>query len=134
MTEGFQTADYVLCGLTLAMAALGLFRGFSGTLGFFLAVLAAGAAGSIGWACSSSLTSVTWLRAGGVLVVTLLVFGLVRLLVKKLVGKLLSQPSDALFGMLAGALIGALVVLAWARSGLYPDFSRLVREVAAYVR
>ena len=41
MIEEFLPADYVLCGLTVVMAVLGLFRGFSGTLGFALAALAA---------------------------------------------------------------------------------------------
>lgn len=134
MIAEFQPADYVLCGLTLVMAVMGLFRGFSGTLAFFLAAVAAAFVGVFGWRFSETLTSVAWMRAAGTLVATLLVFGVVRLIVKKLVNGLLAQPSDALLGMLVGAGFGVLLLVGWATSGLYPEYSRLVREVAAYVR
>ena len=68
------------------------------------------------------------------LVATLLAFGLVRLIVKKLVNGLLAQPTDALFGMLIGAGLGVLLLIAWARSGLYLEYSALARECSAYVR
>lgn len=134
MIEGFQPADYVLCGLTIVMAALGLFRGFSGTLGFVLAAVAAALTASFGWEASASFTDVTWQRAAGVLVATLLAFGLVRLVVKKLVNGLLAQPSDAILGFLIGALLGVLVLVAWAHSGAYLEYSTLAREASAYVR
>ena len=134
MIEGFQPADYALCGLTVVMAVLGLFRGFSGTLGFVLAVLAAALTATFGWTLSASFTPVTWQRAAGVLVATLLVFGIVRLIVKKLVNGLLAQPSDAIFGFLIGAVIGAVALFAWAHSGLYLEYSHLVKELSAYVR
>jgi len=128
-----QTADYILCGLTLVAAVTGLFRGLSGTLAFALASAAAAAAGSFGWAYSASLTDVAWQRGAGVLVVALLVFGIVRLIVKKLVNGILAQPSDALLGALVGAALGAAVIVAWAYSGLCPEYSAIVRAVAAYV-
>ena len=134
MTVGFQPSDYALCGLTLTLAVLGLFRGFSGTLAFALALLAAAFAASFGWICSASVTAVMWQRAAGTLVVTLLAFGLVRLTVKRLVNGLLAQPSDALFGALLGFSLGALVLVVWAHSGLYLEYSLLAREVASYVR
>ena len=134
MIEGFQPADYVLCGITVVMAVLGLFRGFSGTLGFVLGAVAAAFAASFGWACSASLTDVAWQRGAGVLVVTLLVFGIVRLIVKKLVNGLLAQPSDAIFGFLIGVALGVLILVAWAYSGAYLEYSTLVKEAAAYVR
>ena len=133
MIEGFQPADYALCGLTVVMAVLGLFRGFSGTLGFVLAALAAVLTATFGWSLSASFTPVIWQRVGGVLVVTLLAFGLVRVIVKKLVNGLLAQPSDAIFGFLIGAALGALVLVAWAHSGLYLEYSHLARELSAYV-
>ena len=127
-------ADYAPCGLTLVLAVTGLFRGFSGTLAFVLATASAVFAGMFGWAYSASFTPELWMRAAGTIVGTLLVFGLVRLLVKKFVNGLLAQPSDAVFGMAIGALCGAVVLVAWAYSGLYPEYSNLVRVVAPYVR
>ena len=134
MIEGFQPADYVLCGLTLVMAVTGLFRGFSGTLAFGLALAAAVFAATFGWAYSASFTDVVWQRGAGVLVAALLAFGLVRLIVKKLVNGLLAQPSDAIFGFLIGAALGVLILVAWAYSGAYLEYSTLAKEVSAYVR
>ena len=134
MIEGFLPADYVLCGITVVMAVLGLFRGFSGTLGFVLGVIAATFVGSFGWTYSLSFTTVTWQRGAGVLVATLLAFGIVRLIVKKLVNGLLAQPSDAIFGFLIGAAFGVLLLAAWAYSGAYLEYSTLAKEASAYVR
>ena len=134
MVEGFLPADYALCGITVVMAVLGLFRGFSGTLGFVLGAVAAAFAASFGWAYSASFTDVAWQRGAGVLVATLLAFGVVRLIVKKLVNGLLAQPSDAIFGFLVGAALGVLILAAWAYSGAYLEYSTLAKEAAAYVR
>lgn len=134
MPTDLQIADYVLCGLTLAMAVTGLFRGFSGTVAFALASAVAAAAGSFGWTWSATVTDVAWQRAAGVMVATLLTFGLVRLVVKKLVNGLLSQPSDAVFGAFVGAALGGAAVAVWAWSGIYTEYSAIVRAVAAYVR
>ena len=134
MIENFLPADYVICGLTVVMAVLGLFRGFSGTLGFVLGTIAAAFTGSFGWAYSASFTEVAWQRGAGVLVAALLAFGLVRLVVKKLVNGLLAQPSDAIFGFLIGAALGVLILAAWAYSGAYLEYSFLAKETAAYVR
>ena len=133
MVEGFQVADYVLCGVTIVAAVTGLFRGFSGTLAFALATAAASLCGSLGWSYSATMTDVAWQRGAGVLVATLLTFGIVRIVVKKLVNGLLSQPSDALFGGLVGAGLGVAVVVVWAYSGLFPEYSMLVRTVASYI-
>ena len=134
MVEGFLAADYAICGITIVMAVLGLFRGFSGTLGFVLGAVAAAFAASFGWVHSASFTDVAWQRGAGVLAVTLLVFGIVRLIVKKLVNGLLAQPSDAIFGFLVGAALGVLILVAWAYSGAYLEYSTLAREASAYVR
>lgn len=134
MIDGFQAADYALCGLTLVMAVMGLFRGFSGTLGFILAVVLAGLAASFGWLYSASVTTVVWQRAAGVIVATLLTFGLVRLVVKKIVGGILAGPSDALFGLLVGVLFGVIILTVWARSGIHLEYSSLARDIADYVR
>lgn len=126
-------ADYVLCGLALVMAVTGLFRGFSGTLAFVLAVAAGGIVAFCGWSRSEALTDVMWMRAAGTLVATLLAFGLVRLVVKKLVNGLLAQPSDALFGALVGVVFALLLLFGWARSGLYLEHSNLAQAVAAFI-
>lgn len=127
-------ADYVLCGITLVMAVTGLFRGFSGTLAFMLATVAAVGAGFLGWSYSASFTPVLWMRGAGTLVGVLLVFGLVRLIVKKLVGGLLAQPSDALFGAVIGSLIGVLLLVIWSYTGFHIEYSNLAQEIAPYVR
>lgn len=132
MTESFLIADWILCAFAAVAAVTGLFRGFSGTLGFAIAALAAFFAATFGWTLSADFTEVLWMRGAGVLVVTLLVFGLVRLVVKKLVNGLLAQPTDALAGALVGALLAALVLVAWARSGIYLEYSFLAQTIAAY--
>lgn len=134
MISAFQPADYALCGLTIVMAVLGLFRGFSGTLGFVLAVLASAVVAALGWPYSAAVSENPWYRGAGVLVATLLAFGLVRLVVKKLVNGLLAQPSDALFGLLIGVLLGIAILAAWAYSGYHLELSYLARELSAYVR
>lgn len=133
MSVVLQPADYVWAGATLVLAVLGLFRGFSGTLAFFLAGLAAAFAGTFGWQHAAEVAAIAepmWLRAGVVLTGTLLVFGLVRLLVKKTVNGLLAQPTDALFGFAVGAAIGIALLVAWAYSGLALEYSSLATLVA----
>ena len=127
-------ADYALGGIALAMAVFGLFCGFSGALAFLLSTPVAALAASFCWPYSAEFSNVVWVRGAGVLVVSLLVFGLVRIVVKKLVNGLLAQPADAIFGLLTGALAGIMLVVAWGWSGLYLEYSNLAREVAAYVR
>ena len=130
----FLPADYAIVAVAVVMAVLGLLRGLSGTLAFAAASSLAVFVASFGWTCSAAFTDVVWQRAGGVLLATLLSFALVRAVVKRLVNGMLSQPSDAVFGMLAGLAISALLVLAWASSGMYVEYSRLVQEVASHVR
>lgn len=119
------TADYILCGLGIVLALTGLFRGFSGTLAFLVALAAASAVGSFGWSWSEQLTSVAWQRAAGTLVATILAFGIVRMVVKKTVNGLLAQPTDALLGLALGVLTGALIASAWAYSGYHVEWSAI---------
>ena len=130
----FLTADYCIGAVAVVMAVLGLFRGLSGTLAFAAASAAGLFVASFGWSYSATLTAVAWQRWGGVLLASLLAFALVRIVVKRLVGGMLAQPSDAIFGMLTGVAIAVLVVLAWAWSGMFVEYSRIVQEVAAHVR
>jgi len=127
-------ADWVLAALVLTMAVMGLFRGFSGTLAFMVALVVAGFAGVYAWDQSVSYASETWMRGAAALVAALLSFGLVRFIVKKCVNGLLSQPTDAIFGFLCGAVAGSLVIVVWAKLGIYMEYSNIVAEVAGYVR
>jgi len=126
-------ADYVVGGLIIVTSVIGLFRGFSGTLAFFIACAAAAFAAAYGWPMSESFTPTPWMRGAMTLIGTLLVFGLVRLVVKKLVNGLLAQPTDAIFGCLVGAMIGLSVLLGWAYSGRYLEYSNLATETARYM-
>ena len=127
-------ADYVLCALALVMAVMGMFRGFSGTLAFWLAGAAAAVVGSVTWPYSETVTPALWMRGGLTLLAILLSFGLVRTLVRRFVHGLLAQPADALLGFLAGAVTALLLVVGWAHSGFHLEYSKLATEVSAYVR
>ena len=127
------TADYVILGATLVGAIFGLFGGFSGALAFLAGVGAASAAVRFGWDALDSRIATPWLLALAALGVALVAFGIARLIVKKTVNKLLAQPADAIFGFMFGAALCAALVLAWALSGLFPEYSAIVREVAARV-
>ena len=126
MTADFQLADYALCATAVIMAVTGLFRGFSGSLAFFAAVATA----VFAWPQSADFTDVMWMRAGGVLVSSLLVFGIVRVIVKKTVNGLLAQPTDALMGFLTGAAFALLILAAWAFSGVYLEYSTLATRLS----
>ncbi len=126
-------ADYVLLAFTALCALVGLFRGLSGTLAFFVAVGAAVGVGYATWALSASALEGVWLRGLAAFIAALLAFGLVRLLVKKLVNGILAQPSDSLFGALIGLLVAAAVVFVWARSGIGTEYSVLAKSLQAQV-
>ena len=81
-----------------------------------------------------------WKRSGNpsilqsgssVALAALLMFGIVRIIVKKTVKKLLDQPADSLFGLVLGVVISALLLAGWAYSGIYLEYSVLVRRFAA---
>ena len=127
-------ADYVLCGLTAALAVLGLFRGVSGTLAFFAGSAAAVMTTSLGWPLSAELTPELGYRIVGTVVATLVAFGLVRVIVRKLVNGLLAQPSDALLGCLLGVAVSALILAGWAMSGFHLELSNLATEASGYLK
>lgn len=127
-------ADYALAAFTVVTAVLGLFRGFSGTLAFILALAAAGAVFAFGWPYSAVFTEVTWMRALAVLVAALLTFGFVRLIVKKCVNGLLSQPTDSIFGFLTGAVVGVLVAASWALSGMFLEYSNIASLISGFLQ
>ncbi len=127
-------SDYALAAFTVIAAITGLFRGFSGTLAFVMALAAAGAAFGFGWPCSQTFTDVIWIRALAVLVAALLVFGIVRAVVKKCVNGLLSQPTDSIFGFLTGVAVGVLVVAGWAMSGMFLEYSVIAGMAASFLQ
>ena len=124
-------ADYVCIAVTVLFCVLGVFRGFSGSLAFFVACGAAGTAALFLWPHTLTVTGVLWLRGVGVALAALLMFGIVRITVKKTVKKLLDQPADSLFGLVLGVVISALLLAGWAYSGIYLEYSVLVRRFAA---
>lgn len=126
----FLAADYALMAFTAIMAVMGLFRGLSGMIAFIAATVVSVFAASFGWTYSLQISDVVWIRALVDLVATLLVFGLVRLVIQKAINGLLAQPSDAIFGMFLGLISGVCLLLAWAKSGIYLEYSNLVKEVA----
>ena len=98
------TADYIVLGVTLVGAVLGLFGGFSGALAFLAGVGAASASVRFGWDALAARISTQWMLALAALAMALVAFGAARLIVKKTVNKLLAQPADAIFGALTAAV------------------------------
>ncbi|MGN0855368.1 MAG: CvpA family protein [Kiritimatiellia bacterium] len=137
------TADYILIGFAGAAVVLGAFRGLSGTLALLVAFAASAASARFGWPylAGLSLPCGAWLKVLAIVVVTLVVFGFVRIIVARTVRFLLAQPMDALLGAVSGLAIVLLVVYVWAFLGtrIYADFpaftdcSNFVRLFAAYV-
>ena len=98
------TVDYIVLGVTLVGAVLGLFGGFSGALAFLAGVGAASASVRFGWDALAARISTQWMLALAALAMALVAFGIARLIVKKTVNKLLAQPADAIFGALTAAV------------------------------
>ncbi len=127
--------DYVVGGITATLALLGLFRGFSGILAFLVASVASAAVSVFGWDFAATYLPNLWARGAAVLVAALLTFCLARVIVKKSVNGCLAQPSDSFFGLAVGVLTGGLLLVAWAYTGYYTEYSTLATEVIApYVR
>ena len=133
-----ESSDYVIIGVSLAAAILGIFGGFSGALAFFAGVCAAVGALRFGWDFLAERIVTPWLLAVAALVVSLVAFGIVRLVVKKSVKNLLAQPADAIFGALTAAVaaFAAALAAAYALENLLeiPVDSRLLQEVSALLR
>ena len=129
--ESLHTADWLLIIFAASVAVTGLFRGFSGTVAFIAAFCASAVSGTVAWNCGYD--GAVWIRSLIVLVVSLLVFGLVRVIVRKCVNGLLAQPADSLLGFLSGVAVALMVAVAWAYSGFYTDYSLIVSEISSYV-
>ena len=133
-----ESSDYVILGVSLAAAILGIFGGFSGALAFFAGVCAAVGALRFGWDFLAERIVTPWLLVVAALVVSLVAFGIVRLVVKKSVKNLLAQPADAIFGALTAAVaaFAAALAAAYALENLLeiPVDSCFLQEVSALLR
>ena len=125
--------DWALGAITLSLAVMGLFRGFSGSLAFVSAGACATTMAMFSWGYLTRWDMQTWARGAIALTLSLLVFGCVRALVKKVVNGLLAQPADAIFGFIVGLGAGALAVVVWAKIGIGLEYSNIALEVAKYV-
>ena len=137
--------------MAAALAVVGLFRGFSGTLGTLSGTASAVAVGFFSWSVSLSLagrcvSSPSAVRlVAGVLDFTfaLVAFGLVRRLVAKFVSFLVPQPLNALLGAACGLVLAAFSVLLLASIGFvfggragdgpFADSSRIVALAAGWL-
>jgi uncharacterized membrane protein required for colicin V production len=131
------SSDYVILGVSLAAAILGMFGGFSGALAFLAGVGAAVATIRYGWNLLEARIEAPWALALAALVCALLVFGIARLIVKKTVKNILAQPADAIFGALIAAVTGFAAALAgaYAMENLLevPVNSQILSEVLGLV-
>ena len=103
------TADYVIMSVSVVAGILGLFIGFSGTMAFLAATIVSSLAGKVAWAMSAEFLATNWIRGLATVILTLLVFGLVRWGVRRIVNGLLKQPADSIFGFLVGAITGIVL-------------------------
>jgi len=128
-----QAADYVLAGIVVVLALLGLIRGFSGAFAFLVASAATAALSVYGWPPTLHISQIVWVRASAMVVADIVLFGLVRIIVKKIVNGLLAQPVDAIAGCIVGLVCGAMVVLASSYFPFVRERSAVAREVAVHV-
>jgi uncharacterized membrane protein required for colicin V production len=106
------SSDYIMLGVSLAAAILGMFGGFSGALAFLAGVGAAVAALRFGWDSLACRIETPWVLALAALACALVFFGIARLIVKKTVKNLLAQPADAIFGAMIAAVSGFAIAVA----------------------
>ncbi len=126
-------ADYVLAAITVILAGMGLFRGFSGVFAFVTGLAIAGSSVFFGWSTFLQRFESVWTRGLVALVLFMLVFGVARYLVKQTVGKLLSQPSDAIFGFCFGLFCGLLLVWAVSMNPAMRERSAVAKMVNSHV-
>ena len=141
--------DYVLVGVAVLLAGIGLFRGLSGELGSIAGFAAAGLAGFCLTGAARSCVLALGLEAHATpaayvvdFVFALVAFGIVRWIVAKFVSVLVPQPTNAFLGMLGGLFKSAVAVCLLAGIGLMPagtyskgffaTHSMVVREIAAW--
>lgn len=119
--------DFVLMGVTILLAGIGLFRGFSGELGSLAGFAAAAAAGFFLFgaaqtcAVAAGFTDFAQPAAYAIdFVFALLAFGIVRAVTAKGVSVLVPQPTNAILGALGGLAKSALVLAVLTGIGFLP--------------
>ena len=134
MMEYLLAGDYCLVVIGMFFAIMGLFKGLSGNLAFFVSLLASAFVARPLWMYLSAVLESLPLRAVAVFVISLLFFGLVRFIVKKCVNGLLAQPADAIFGFVSGLAIALLIALLWACAGVFSDYSMFVMMIGEFIK
>lgn len=129
----WHIGDYVIFVLAMLLVGIGLFRGFSGTLGFFAGMSSAVFAGFFVFGLCDDAKIEVWKTVLAVLGSTILTFGIVRLAVKKVVNKLLAQPTDSIVGMIIALVMVALLVLVWAYLGAFSEHSTIVSVLREFI-
>ena len=141
--------DFVLAGLAVLLAGIGLYRGLSGELGSLAGFAAASGAGFflIGLArvCADAMGFGQYAATAAYVVdfvFALVAFGLARWIVAKFVSVMVPQPTNAFLGMLSGLFKSAVVIALLAGFGLmqpgtystgfFATHSTIVREVAVW--
>lgn len=125
-------ADFVIVGFSLVLAVTGLFRGISGTIGFILGTSAGIATVVLGWDMTEVYFDSFWVRVAVISLLSLILFGAVRLIFTKFIHCLVAQPGDAIFGFFSGLLLGIALFAAWAWIGLGLEYSFVASAIKAY--
>ena len=109
--------DFVLVGIVVLLAGIGLFRGLSGELGSLAGFAAASGAGFslIGLArdCADGIGLDQYAATAAYVidfVFALVAFGIARWIVAKFVSVMVPQPTNAFLGLLGGLFKGAVVI------------------------
>ena len=126
--------DYILVGITVFFAAVGLVRGVSGEFGSLCGWVAGAAAAKFGWSYFGSLITIKWALVGVTVFAALVAFGLVRVIVSKIVHKALSQPTDAILGLVLGVLKTAVIGFVLIYFEILVDSSRLLQEAELWIK
>ena len=141
--------DFVLAGVAVLLAGIGLYRGLSGELGSLAGFAAASGAGfflmGLARVCADAMGFGQYAATAAYVVdfvFSLVAFGLVRWIVAKFVSVMVPQPTNAFLGMLSGLFKSAVVIGLLAGFGLmqpgtystgfFATHSIVVREIAAW--
>ncbi len=120
--------DWAVIGFVITMAVIGLFRGFSGSLGIIVGGACSAAAGVYAWNCLEQYNLYTWQQGAAVLTIALVTFGIVRIAIKKFVHKMLAQPTDAILGLLAWLALAAAALFLLAHNDIGVKQSKILEK------
>ena len=127
---GLTGLDFAICGVAAALAVIGLFRGFSGTVGILAGAMVCAVLGPFSWPVALNLSAmcipsgIASMVLAGVFdfVFVLIAFGITRRIAAKFVSKMVPQPLNALLGAMCGLMLASLVVVLLAATGLLTGF------------